>query len=167
MSPKNRYKDFVSNYLARGAIGISVGFAAVTPVSPATHAGTTAAEQTGSFSDRLSAIRTAVSEQVNELVVSPQGTRPGIPPRPPPEPFKNFFGKAPFQDYFANVPRPKPAPAMSLPSASSSQPITPLEPPKLKRAAAARHAGSDHTKRSLRRKKNRRLPRRSKSPSKG
>ncbi len=113
MSPKNAYRDFVNKYFARGALGISVGLAAVTPASPTTLVETITGEQKESFSDRLSVIRSAVSEEVNGVSDSMQ--KPLPPPRPPPEPFKNFFGKAPFQDTFKNTPPPapkeKPAPS--------------------------------------------------------
>lgn len=161
MSPKNGYKDFISSYLARGALGISVGFAVVTPISSATHMGMTVSKQTGSFSDRLSAIRSAVSEQMNGEIVSPQVPRPPLPPRPPPEPFKNFFGKAPFQDTFKNSP---PTPLMAAPPALPPQPITPTAMPKLRRAAVTRHVGTSQRKKSLKRmKRDRRLLKRSKS----
>jgi hypothetical protein len=106
MSQKKRYKDFVSRYLARGAVGVSLGLAAVAPVASSTHAETTSSEPrtTRSFSDRLAAVRSAVSDHVNEPLVVAQITP--IKP-PPPAPFKNFFGKAPFQDTFKNKPAPK------------------------------------------------------------
>src|SRR5205085_1569051 len=119
-----------------------------------THTGTAVSKQTGSFSDRLSAIRSAVSEQVNGEIVSPQVPRP-LPPRPPPEPFKNFFGKAPFQDTFKNS---TPSPVMMGPRTLPSQPITPTAVPKLGPAVVSRHVGTNRRKRSLqRRKRNRRL----------
>jgi hypothetical protein len=106
MSQKNPYKAFVARYLIRGAVGVSVGLAAITPVCAANSPEQNRGElpTTTPFSEKLSKVRSAVSEHLNESLLLAQ--RPG--PRPfPPEPFKNFFGKAPFEDAFRNAPPPK------------------------------------------------------------
>jgi hypothetical protein len=99
MSGKHPYRDFIIHYLARGALGVSVGLAGIASVATATPS-----EVSGAFSERIAAVRSAVSEQVNEPPVLAQ-----VVPRPlPPQPFKNFFGKAPFQDTFKkSAPPPK------------------------------------------------------------
>jgi hypothetical protein len=104
---KRRYRDFVARYLARGAVGVSVGLTAVATTSAAKPSSGASNEQASavSFSERLAAVRSAVSEHLDE----PLAVAQVIPhPPPPPPPFKNFFGKAPFQDAFRNVPPPPP-----------------------------------------------------------
>lgn len=103
----NSCKGFVARFLARGAVGVSVGLAAVA-VASAEKSSNEASDQRGSpglFSDRLSAVRSAVSEHLNDQLTVAQVV---VPRPPPPPPFRNFFGKAPFQDAFRNVPPPPP-----------------------------------------------------------
>jgi hypothetical protein len=105
MGEDNRYKDFAGRYFARGAVGVSVGLAAISPTVAAVDLDASRGEQSTarSFSDRLSNIRSSVSEHVDESLAVAQITRPP----PTPQPFKNFFGKQPFQDTFKNTPAPK------------------------------------------------------------
>jgi hypothetical protein len=105
MGEDNRYKDFAARYLARGAIGVSVGLAAIAPAAATAEDEASRGEQsaTHSFSGRLSTIRSAVSEHVQASFDVAQITRPP----PTPQPFRNFFGKQPFQDTFKNTPAPK------------------------------------------------------------
>jgi hypothetical protein len=110
MKRQNAYVDFIARYLVRGAVGVSVGFAAVAPTSAKPTVDTDAAERL--FAERLAAIRAAVSDHVSPSQVNPsiylaQGL-PHPPPPPPPKPFSNFFGKAPFSDAWRNVPQPPP-----------------------------------------------------------
>jgi hypothetical protein len=104
MEQKKAYVELIARYLARGAVGVSVGFAAVAPVSAKPTADTNATAR--SFAERLAAIRAAVSDHVNRpfdiAQIIPR------PPPPPPKPFFNVFGKAPFSDAFRNVPPPPP-----------------------------------------------------------
>lgn len=100
MSKKNSYKAFVRRYLAQGTVAVSVGLATVASVSPAAQA-SISSEQTiaRSFTEKLSIVRSAVSECVQE-----QDSRLAqILPKPPPRPFRNFDNAPPF-DNFANVP---------------------------------------------------------------
>jgi hypothetical protein len=111
MSKANPYKAFVARYLARGAVGISVGLAAVSPLSAASlPAAASEQGRTGpsSFADRLSTIRAAVSETIKQAQQEQAQVLPHPPP-PPPKPFTNF-GKAPFKDTwknFSKAPPPK------------------------------------------------------------
>jgi hypothetical protein len=137
---KKHYKDFINRYLTRGVAGVSMGLAAIAPASVEATALTDEQESSKLFSDQLLRVRSTVSDNVNEPVLlvqtspaqtspaqtSPAQTSPAkvaptkiapaaagpipFPPPPPPPPFKNFFGKAPFQDTFRNVPQPQPKP---------------------------------------------------------
>jgi hypothetical protein len=105
MSQKNPYKDFVGRYLARGAVGVSVGLAVIAPASAVQHPETNGNEPSAarSFSDRLSTLRSAVSEHVNELANVAQLVPPAPPfsnappftkvPEGPQGPFTNVFHK--------------------------------------------------------------------------
>lgn len=115
MSAADQYKAFVGRYLARGAAGVAVGLAVVT--APASSEATST-EDTGarSFADRLSIVRSAVSEHIkeSEMLLAQGVLPPPVRTTPPPPPVRSFenFGKAAFQDSwknfdnsFANVPR--------------------------------------------------------------
>jgi hypothetical protein len=67
MSAKSPYKEFILQYLTRGTVGVSVGLAAVAPASAMVHE-INRGEQTiaRSFSARLSMVRDAVSECMND-----------------------------------------------------------------------------------------------------
>jgi hypothetical protein len=116
MSVDNKYQTFLRHYLARGAVGVSVGLAAVTPAPAAATTEPASHEQaTRSFADRLGMVRSAATKlaEDSEILLAQGITRP--PPgevfRPPPaeRPFDNW-GKAAFEDAwknFANVPQPK------------------------------------------------------------
>jgi hypothetical protein len=115
MKRQNAYVNFIARYLVRGAVGVSVGFAAVAPASAKPTGDAAASER--AFADRLAMIRAAVSDHVNPTVVDPSPVDPSFdlaqilphpPPPPPPRPFSNFFGKAPFSDAWRNVPAPPP-----------------------------------------------------------
>lgn len=101
MNLKARYKNFVGRYLTRGAVGVSVGLAAIAS-SATKQAEASHNEQptTSSFSERLSNVRAAVSEYVEETQQTAQ-----VVPRPfaNAQPFKNFFGKQPFHDTWKNT----------------------------------------------------------------
>jgi hypothetical protein len=66
MSSANPYKAFVSKYLQRGTVGVSVGLAAVTLAPRTVGANVNANVPTPSFAGRLSTIRSAVSEYANQ-----------------------------------------------------------------------------------------------------
>jgi hypothetical protein len=98
MSQTNPYKAFVRAYLFRGAMGVSVGLAAVAAVSPDAQGSVTPDQPVvPSFAERLSKVRSAVSEclQEQELLRVVQLPIPHPPP-PLPRPFANF-GKAPLE----------------------------------------------------------------------
>jgi hypothetical protein len=103
MKRQNAYIDFIARYLARGAVGVSVGFAAVAPASAKPTSDTDTAAR--SFAERLATIRAAVSDHVNPPFDMAQ-VLPHPPPPPPPKQFLNVFGKAPFADAWRNVPPP-------------------------------------------------------------
>jgi hypothetical protein len=95
VSGTNPYKAFVARYLARGAVGVSLGLAAVTPVSVA-HASTNSHEEalTASFSERLRIVRSAVSEQIKESdFESPEIARSTV------SAFKNFTNFTNFRNF--------------------------------------------------------------------
>ena len=91
MSANDPYKKFVLRYLTRGAVGVSVGLAAV--ATAAAHQQAKPAEQAAakSFSERLAMVWRAVPE-TNEGAdaAEPQHLAQGVIIRPP----------------FPNVPRP-------------------------------------------------------------
>ena len=99
----SRLRRFVTRYFARGAVGVSVGLASVAAVSAEPTLNVPLGKEQGfkSFSERLAAVRTAVSEQLNDTMTTAQvvTSRP-----PPPPPFRNFFGKAPFQEFVQKRP---------------------------------------------------------------
>jgi hypothetical protein len=136
---KNPYRDFVDLYLARGAVGVSVALTAIAPSPAATNLNTSLTEQkVMKFADQLSNIRSAVSSIVSEPLILSQVS----PPRPPvPPPFKNFFGKAPFQDSFRNVPNPNP------PKAAGAQTATPDAPSST--SAIASSTTAPHSKKAF------------------
>jgi hypothetical protein len=111
---KSRYRGFVARYLARGAVGVSVGLTAVASAAAKPSADASRGQASaGSFSLRLAAVRSAVSEHLagerftSGCLDEPLTVAQIIPhPPPPPQPFRNFFAKAPFQDAFRNVPQP-------------------------------------------------------------
>ena len=116
MSVDNKYQTFLRHYLARGAVGVSVGLAAVS-AAPATASTEPASheEATRTFADRLGMVRSAATKlvQESEFLLAQGITRPPpgaiFRPPPPERPFDNW-GKATFQDTwknFANVPQPK------------------------------------------------------------
>lgn len=101
MSGKNPYQDFVLRYLARGAVGVSVGLAAVSCPPAAAHQQAQPAAR--SFSDRLALIWEAIPDsQSTELDRLAQGTIHPFPNTLPfknTPPFRNEFDKAtPFKD---------------------------------------------------------------------
>jgi len=106
MNDENPYKEFIARYLARGAIGVSVGLAALAPAA-AEQSDPGSQEQINPkpFAERLSTIRSAVSEHLNEslktaqIIVHPFAN---APPFHNVQPFKNFFGKEPFKDTWKN-----------------------------------------------------------------
>jgi hypothetical protein len=117
MSVTDKYQTFLRHYLARGAVGVSVGLAAVAPAPSAASTEPVSHEQAAarSFADRLGMVRSAASKLADESeILLAQGVArppPGTIFRPPP-PVKQFdnWGKATFKDTwknFANVPQPK------------------------------------------------------------
>jgi hypothetical protein len=85
-------KAFIRKCLSRGMVGASVGFAAIASASTNKQA---APQPRPSFSQRLSNVRNAVSELIDEQrenAVPQQGVVPHPPPNPPhpPPPFSKF-----------------------------------------------------------------------------
>jgi hypothetical protein len=116
MSVTDKYQTFLRHYLARGAVGVSVGLAAVAPAPAAASTEPASQEQAaaGSFADRLGMVRSAASKLAaeSEILLAQGVARP--PPggvfRPPPVKQFDNWGKATFKDTwknFANVPQPK------------------------------------------------------------
>lgn len=112
MSPTKPYKAFLRRYLTRGAVAVSVGLASITSASAALDGESSASARSDrrSFAERLSTIRSTVSECVEEqekrLAQILPPTRippPPVVPPPPVRPFANFDNAPPF-DNFANVP---------------------------------------------------------------
>jgi hypothetical protein len=100
MSDDIPFKQFVARYLARGAVGVSVGLAAVAPaVAKQPDAGSPGPASAKAFAGRLSAIRAAVSAHIDDTTKTAQ-----IVPHPfaNAPPFKNFFAKEPFKDTWKN-----------------------------------------------------------------
>jgi hypothetical protein len=91
MSSENTYRTFVGKYLTRGAVGVSVGLAAVasTPCDAATQQNTDDQVAAQSFAGRLSTVRTAVADYMKEASThSAQSPRPGE--EPPVKAFNSF-----------------------------------------------------------------------------
>jgi hypothetical protein len=104
---KKPHREFVIRYLSRGAIGVSVGLATVAASSASAHQPTNREEPelARSFSDRLSTVWSAISDQATEPLSLAQ-----IVPRPPPvPPFRNVPHGKIFTNQFNKVsPAPPP-----------------------------------------------------------
>jgi hypothetical protein len=93
---KKPYREFVVRYLSRGAVGVSVGLAAVAASSAQAHQQTNHDEQQQreSFSNRLSTLWGAISDSENEPFSVAQVLPHPIPPTPPHgKIFTNQFNK--------------------------------------------------------------------------
>jgi hypothetical protein len=79
MNPTNPYKAFVARYLTRGAVGVSVGLAAIAPTTAAQRANVTSDDQGAkrSFGEKLQIIRSTISDlQSTKVARGNSGSQP-------------------------------------------------------------------------------------------